>query len=388
MKIIAVACCLGFLLSAVESAAVDRFKGGFLLGANESRRDCKKKTSNPGGSTYGKNSCPCVGIDNIEGYFATTVDFYHVQYPLEVGASCAAWEKSLHPKCSEPAAPEWCKQTWCYIDPCQCELDVVPKQTTLGLKFQGETAYWSYATCGGYDFFTADHSENSCISRKDKGSCVQSAECGWDGRQCLGKEALSSCAAKKNIDTATYGREDCRCVGINGHKNGKAMLYIDDTRQAAYPPGVGASCGAWESDTHPDCLKDGPKPSWCGERWCYVDPCKCSGGVPPRTVMEANGDMRYQGKTVYWSYDTCGSKDEWSGSQKEKYCVTQTTEAGCKKLEKCAWTKEGKCIGRAFAEICEKQRDTGVLGIEVFSGSFVQKPFAAVIALLAAFLAI
>jgi len=92
--------------------------------------------------------------------------------------------------------------------------------------------------------------------------------------------------------------------------------------------------------------------------------------------MEANSDLRFQGKTAYWSYDTCGSKDEWSGSLKSDYCVTQTTEEGCKSMKKCSWIGK-QCLGKAFAEICEEQRATGILGIEPLNAVNVStKPLA------------
>merc|ERR1719217_1918567 len=51
-------------------------------------------------------------------------------------------------------------------------------------------------------------------------------------------------------------------------------MYMDEKNLLTYSPNVGATCQAWESTTHPDCLKDGDKPSWCSEKWCFVDPCK------------------------------------------------------------------------------------------------------------------
>jgi hypothetical protein len=98
--------------------------------------------------------------------------------------------------------------------------------------------------------------------------------------------------------------------------------------------------------------------------------------------MEANSAMRFQGKTAYWSYATCGSVNEWSTNMKSKYCVSQTTESGCTAMKKCTWT-EGKCLGKAFVEICAKQKETGVLGVEVFetkSSAFAITPLAALLA--------
>merc|ERR1719456_2090024 len=78
--------------------------------------------NNPQGPSYGKNTCRCVGIDNLKGYYATQVNFHHVQYLAETGASCDAWDKTTHPSCrDETVAPQWCSQEWCYVDPCSCD---------------------------------------------------------------------------------------------------------------------------------------------------------------------------------------------------------------------------------------------------------------------------
>jgi hypothetical protein len=324
MKYAIIACTLSLVDKAMSVAVVPAKNALAFLGTNASQLNCKKKVGGPPkGSAFGKNKCPCVGIDNLRGYFAVELDFHHVQYPLEVGASCDEWDKGYNPACEAAIPPSWCNQKWCYVDPCECELDVTPKKTQIGLEYQGHAAFWSYDTCGNFDFFSADTSKESCASRKDSGACSQKPDCGWDGKQCLDKEALATCEKKQSLNAGVYGKEDCRCVGFSGHQNGAAVMYINDNEQVAYPPDVGGTCGAWESTAHPDCKKDGAKPQFCSQKWCFVDPCKCSGGVPPRTVMTANGDMRFQGKTAYWSYDTCGSVDEWSKNLKGEYCVTQ-----------------------------------------------------------------
>jgi hypothetical protein len=178
-----------------------------------------------------------------------------------------------------------------------------------------------------------------------------------------------------------YGQDGCRCVGFAGKKNGKAVLAVSDYEEAIYDSNVGSSCKAWERDAHPECKKtDGTKPAFCEQRWCYVDPCTCNTKTPPRTVMESNMDQRFQGKTVYWSYETCGSEDKWSETLKSEYCVTQTTKATCEMMDKCLWTGS-TCIGKALKEVCTEQKRTGILGIEVFASSV--RPFIGVLTILA-----
>jgi len=317
-------------------------------------------------TSYGENACPCVGIDNLKGYAGATLDNYHVEYTLEAGASCDAWDKGVHPDCLEDPAPQWCHQKWCYVDPCTCNIEVLPKMTKMGLEYQGKSAYWSYATCGGMDLYTAQMSTDACVQNKDAASCSSDPKCGWDGKRCGGKELIETCASSSSLDATIYGEEDCRCVGIGGRGPGKAFMNVDEKTKAAYPPDVGSECKAWEQDVHPEC-KNGGGPSWCSSKWCYVDPCKCKTKAPPKAVMEANSHMRFQGKTAYWSYATCGSTDTWSTSGQGQYCVNQKTESECTAMKKCAWTGK-ECMGVALASICKEQAATGVLGMESQSG--------------------
>jgi len=366
---------VGFALLATESVVMAAF-----LGVNTSRYG-----KNPHGPSYGKNECRCVGMDNLQGYYATQVNFHHVQYAAETGASCEAWDKGSHPECKGAVPPQWCSQQWCYVDPCSCDLDVLPKPTSTGVEYQGGSAYWSYATCGGTDFFSEEN-EDACIMQKSEGDCGKNPKCAWDGKQCGGKEVVKTCKEGEKKDEAVYGQEDCRCIGLGGRDIGKAFLHINDKDMVSYSANVGATCQAWENDAHPDCKKDGEKPAWCSAKWCFVDPCKCKAKVPPKAVMPANREMRFQGKTAYWSYNTCGSEDSWSGDHAElQYCPSQKSEAACSKLSKCAWNGEA-CLGKALVEICAKQEETGVLGVEapLPSGAFSLTPMKTTLMMFAA----
>jgi len=353
MQILAVV--LGLL--ATESAALSA-----VVGMNTSH--LRGAGGDVNGPSYGKNSCRCVGMDNLKGYYATQLQFHHVQYSLETGSNCEAWDNGKHPECRGSVPPQWCKQEWCYVDPCSCDIDVLPKPTKSGLQYKGSPAYWSYATCGGTDFYSQEDTK-ACVNQKSQPSCEKISDCAWDGTHCGGKEAIKTCKEEAKMDEAVHGQDDCRCVGFGGKETGKGFLYINDTTMVPYSPNVGATCEAWESTTHPDCLKDGDKPAWCSQKWCFVDPCKCKANVPPKAVMEANSHIRFQGKTAYWSSATCGSKDSWTSEHKGDYCPPQKTEADCSKIKKCAWdAKQNVCLGKALVHICAKQEASGVLGVE------------------------
>lgn len=356
------------LLLAISSAmAAVHHPTYAFLGMNATQSKCDHRGGKPKGHGYGQDTCPCVGIDNLRGYFASNLDYYHVQYPLEAGASCDNWDKGVHPECAGEPVPQWCRKSWCFVDPCNCDLDDSPKKSRLGVTYQGGPAFYSYKTCNDFDFYTLDHNPDACPIQKDAATCSGKSNCVWNGAQCKDKIVSDVCAAKRNADPSVHGKDDCRCIGFGGRENGKAVLHINHEDQAIYDANVGSVCKAWEATSHPDCLKtDGTRPAFCDDRWCYVDPCSCNTLTPPRTVMSANGDQRFQGKTVYWSYETCGSKDEWTKTLKSEYCVSQTTEATCSMMEKCVWTGKG-CVGKAFKDICTDQKSSGVLGIEVFN---------------------
>lgn len=339
----AAVCCFGL----VEGASVAVF-----LGTNSSSR---RSLVDPwsGAGRFGTSACPCVGVDNLQGYYATQQDAYHVQYTADAGSTCGPWDMGMHPKCKGAyyEVPEWCRQSWCYVDPCKCNLDIVPKMTNAGIEYQGAPAYWSYHTCGGSDTYTEEMNLDACIMQKTEALCSANPNgCAWNGKMCVGKELVGTCSAKK--DTSLYGQEDCRCIGIGGRQPGKAFMYIDEQRLARYSPDVGSSCRAWEMEAHPRCLQSGDKPGWCSMKWCFVDPCKCK--VKNSAVMGRNQDMRFQGKRAFWSAETCGNAESFYSTD--------------------------SAIEKATRDICEEQARSGQLP----SGAFAFEPCLLLVAVLAA----
>merc|ERR1712113_625066 len=113
----------------------------------------------------------------------------------------------------------------------------------------------------------------------------------------------------------TYGEEDCKCIGLSDRDPGQAWLYVSDDLKIRYPADVGSYCQAWEDKSHPECTQgNADRPPWCSTKWCYVDPCKRKTKHPPKIVMSANRQLKFQGKQAYWSAETCGNEDTWSTS--------------------------------------------------------------------------
>jgi len=289
--------------------------------------------------THGSAGCRCVGIDEIEGKTTVSLgDGETKAHAADVGAHCEAWEDGWHPDCKGSSPPAWCTQKWCYVDPCSCDgVADVPKPSDYlpdGM-YQGKPVHYSYATCGASDSWTGD-----------------------EKRKAL-KDVKETCSV--SVDADVWGHEDCQCVGI-GPQPGTTEVEIGG-EQHDYPADTGAMCKKWDAGYHPDCKGESP-PDWCGQAWCYVDPCKCKLAVSPKTSSYVP-DANYQGRPVYYSYATCGGSDSYSAGDK-KACVNKKTKEDCATLDKCAW--DGKeCLGKELVETCSK------------SGTWTPKVFAALL---------
>jgi len=129
---------------------------------------------------YGKATCPCIGIDGMKG----TKEVDGAKLPADLGAHCQAWDEA------EGKNQDWRKQSWCYVDPCNCKLSVPPKQQTYmpDARFRNEEIYYSYNTCGSKDLWTPEHNPKACPMQEDKESCAAdkkkdgSAKCAWNDK--------------------------------------------------------------------------------------------------------------------------------------------------------------------------------------------------------------
>jgi len=295
------------------------------------------------GSKYGSSSCPCVGIDNITG--ATTVvvnDSTRAMYPADTGAHCAAWDNGREPlSCMEGQVPGgghgWCAQPWCYVDPCNCDLDLRPKASSYlpDGTYQSKPIYYSYATCGGKDTWSAEQKHKAQVA--DDSMCKDEVRVGKGGHR---------------NQWHVGGKDECKCIGINGEEG--SVEFVISEAQVAVPADTGTKCGAWDLTTNPACRGNTSRiPEWCTKRWCFVDPCSCPLATPPKTSSYLP-HARLGGKSVYYSYDTCGAEDVWTAANYKDACVNQRSEKACYKVAKCGWDADKKlCLGKDLVNQCK-----------------------------------
>lgn len=301
-------------------------------------------------------------------------------YPEDVGASCQAWDNGRNflgcmPGQDPGKDKGWCAQKWCYVDPCNCHIPVTPKTSPYlpGATFQGKHIFYSYATCGGTDTFTASRKE-ACVNQETEKDCSGLSKCSWHDGKCMGEELVGVC--KKKLDSVLYGEQKCRCIGIDhllgemvvnaGHSPTEGsfqQIMAAPASQLAnvkfpskvtkFPADAGATCQAWDNGRHPECSSknETDRPAWCSQKWCYVDPCTCDLDTPPKVSKYLPG-AHFQGIPVYYSYSTCGQVDTWTASHHKSACVNQKTETDCvAHKDRCSWTG-GKCLGKELLGHC------------------------------------
>lgn len=271
-----------------------------------------------GSANYGEGKCPCVGFDNVEGTTDVTIDGGKVSYPADLGARCEAWDADTAPACKGGNSESWCSQQWCYVDPCKCDIPVIPKISAYlpDSQYQGKPVYYSYSTCGGEDTYTEKHHKKACVNQATEEACNGNKKCAWNDKQkkCAGAAITGYCM--KPLPVNMWGENDCRCVGID-NQPGTTKVDFGGGKKGDYPADVGATCDQWDLNRNPDCTGDDKKP-WCYDRWCYVDPCSCEHQTPPKQSNYLP-DGTFQGKPVFYSYATCGTEDQYTGTHRTKY---------------------------------------------------------------------
>lgn len=284
---------------------------------------------------YGSSRCPCIGIDDLDGTTEMHGGGEVLVYPADAGGRCEPWEEASHPDCADGHGPDWCHQAWCYVDPCDCNLDVPSKPSLYmeGSKYQGRPLHYSYATCGATDTFTSEEAKKQL------------------------KDNKATCA--KPVDEKEYGKDGCHCIGID-EQDGKTMVKAGD-KTMPYPADVGASCSAWDEHRHPDCT--GPEaPSWCKEKWCYVDPCTCGLKTPPQESVYLP-ESTFQGRPIYYSYTACGSTDHFTETQGSTACTLHKDSKSCNDDNNerwCEWESARKvCLGKELTAVCGEVGGSG-----------------------------
>jgi len=280
-----------------------------------------------GDENYGLSKCPCIGLEGMPGLMTLEVNGTKMSYPLDVGAKCRAWDETTHPSCktffSGEQPPAWCTQSWCYVDPCNCDITPQPLEPQ-GLPtptHHGRSVYVSYSTCGEKVDFEEGNKELA-------GAGCSTAE-------------LSAVA--KAADTAKFGDEQCPCIGI-ANRTGTGYFAFGFYQ---FPADVASYCGAWDMAA-PQCNVANP-PDWCPAKYCYVDPCNCNLSTPP---TRSEVPVKYQGQSTYYSYETCGEPSTWLDTDPDVHCRSPS-EADCTKDALCVWTDRQGCVGKEFAS-CSK----------------------------------
>lgn len=145
-------------------------------------------------AVWGADNCRCIGIGPQAGTTKVAIGGKHVDFPADAGAMCKKWEEGRHPECKGKSPPAWCSQAWCYVDPCKCKLASPPKTSSYvpDANYQGKPIYYSYATCGGENSYTAGD-KKACVNKETKEDCATLDKCAWTGKECLGKELVETC---------------------------------------------------------------------------------------------------------------------------------------------------------------------------------------------------
>lgn len=144
------------------------------------------------------------------------------------------------------------------------------------------------------------------------------------------KGAAVSATRKVALTTGKRYSSKCDCISDNGLpttkmlNGGPEFVYHKDGN---LPKDYGESCKAWEASS-PACADTDYPPAYCPEKWCYVHP-ECEAADVKKTLY-------FPGKTLYYSYQVCGSLDAFTAQA----CMKKDDENAC--ADPCAWN-QGQC---------------------------------------------
>mmetsp|Transcript_57006 Transcript_57006/g.128152 ORF Transcript_57006/g.128152 Transcript_57006/m.128152 type:complete len:1035 (-) Transcript_57006:55-3159(-) len=293
---------------------------------------------------YGDPRCRCLGWDlhvyNDSGHNDSGHLGRHEGVRGHgVGATCSTWADAADGCDGEvdDSGKPTCQHHWCYVDPCDCDLKNRPHLASAAAgTWLGRRLHYSYATCSGAepDRARSEFQERpACPLTTSHEVCTRqtaadgTSKCLFVNGECVERTFSADCDAQP--DEAVYGKSDCRCVGI-GNISGGILYNVSNGTKKLYPASAGSMCHEWDDGTHPDCQASNPlKPSWCGLKWCFVDPCSCSDPGPVRRYPYTN-DVTFRGMPLYYSFSTCGEDDE-------DICSKKPNATFCKKAAGCSW---------------------------------------------------
>ena len=105
------------------------------------------------GQSSGNAACPCLSSSASgstgAAYNQPTIAGEVYDYGSNYGyRTCAAHDSGLAPFCNAASPPGWCEESWCYVDPRECDQGLPPFQSQYF-----EAAFYSYQTCGTQNTF-------------------------------------------------------------------------------------------------------------------------------------------------------------------------------------------------------------------------------------------
>ena len=143
--------------------------------------------------TPGSSTCRCIDpltLGYIQKSSAGFLDLNTTNYDIRLdeayGSFCDTWENRTHngdwmfpSSCNAPptAANAWCRDQWCYVDPCSCELTDATQSDIWVEMFPVSAARlaYSYQTCA------------QCHRRTTSIKCNEQSSCEWAGGICRDK---------------------------------------------------------------------------------------------------------------------------------------------------------------------------------------------------------
>jgi hypothetical protein len=289
---------------------------------------------------YGSPDCPCIGIDvsGAKRPFSPIAVDDHVsgvigQFPPELGTSCFAWDAGHANACSSDNALAFCKQQWCFVDPCNCQKSMSASTYLPTWKYHKKPLHFSYETCAP--------------------AVGPQAHASWFKYTPVGLHTTAKCS---EIESG-IGSPSCPCVGLSGRPGHITLMY--GGKEGPYKAEIGSSCSLWENGAYPACTgKEGELPEWCFQTWCYVDPCNCKGiDEAPRPTQKIAGS-NIRGRPMYFSFNTCGGNYLLGDGWVEKSCWTKRTPSDCKTHsnllgQECGWLEGTGCIDGNLVPLCE-----------------------------------
>mmetsp|Transcript_48248 Transcript_48248/g.127421 ORF Transcript_48248/g.127421 Transcript_48248/m.127421 type:complete len:188 (+) Transcript_48248:42-605(+) len=151
---------------------------------------------------------------------------------------------------------------------------------------------------------------------------AQTGGVGSDGCRCIGKppEWMTG-------NPWTGDLSDCPASWGAGQKCLRAV-NLSRPLEPLYPQSYGELCQKHLEPAQAACFDlaagvekpSGQQAAWCGQPWCYVDPCNCN--------LDNVQPAYYWNVSLHYSYETCGGSDTYSVGPSFNCDVPELDSAG------------------------------------------------------------